>query len=388
LLLNNLLLGSAENHSQRLRATTEEASKIVSGKPSNNSRGVTIPPSYMKKKIVIMIRNYRNSENCVKALASAVQHASEPSRVHVVIMEELHVGKEATCVHLFREIHPLQCESMIRSGKLKNIVRDLTSLNGPTISLHLLEAHTFQVADHRDFYLCVDSSVLFTGNWDFELIMDWYLIGNQKAILSTMPRSSKFLDVDNQDRQLICSARVHSPSVDSIIEINPPVLLKSTSIVEKPPLLQTAYSELFHFGQSEALQIVRSDPHTAEVWTGYEYFRATRFWTNGYDFYAPSKNLVYSDYVPRLSKYGGGVERTKRMNRSFRRMRRILHLTVSYDSENLPDEEYYRLGRYRSFTAWKSFSGIDPGADFNESTRNQFSRCNTLLRYIHYEVDV
>ncbi|RLN91505.1 hypothetical protein BBJ28_00006451, partial [Nothophytophthora sp. Chile5] len=144
---------------------------------------------------------------------------------------------------------------------------------------------------------------------------------------------------------------------------------------------------------------VRSDPHTPLVSLGHEYARATRFWTRGYDFYAPNEDVLFARYtwhespLP-LRASDSDIDAEQQQERvlaqSNRRIRQLLGLPMSVDNEPLEQSEPYALGQQRSMAAWQEFSGIDPNAAFNESTTNQFTICGAMTRgqlhYVPYEM--
>jgi hypothetical protein len=154
------------------------------------------------------------------------------------------------------------------------------------------------------------------------------------------------------------------------------------------------YSEVFHFGPTRALFDVRSDPHTPLISVGHEYARATRFWTRGYDFYAPNEDTLFARYrwqEPPLPMSSGAIDddtdkrRQRRTNEADRRIRRLLGLPASVQDDALEQADAYALGSQRSMEAWQKFSGVDPRAGFNEATTNQFTLCGAIASgEVHY----
>ncbi|CAI5728710.1 unnamed protein product [Peronospora destructor] len=75
--------------------------------------------------------------------------------------------------------------------------------------------------------------------------------------------------------------------------------------------------------------------------------------------------------------------RQLRIGKANRRIRRLLGLPVSVQDEQLEQPMAYALGSHRTIAAWQHFSGVDPRAAYNESTTNQFTRCDNV-HYVHY----
>lgn len=338
-----------------------------------------------EKQIVLLMANYRDARACAQSLVEASTLAYLPARIHFRVFDEVHFGEEDTCVKLFCERQPNQCRQMIRSKQLRFATRDASGALGATVAKHLVEGMVDKKEFRDQFYISADASLSFTKNWDLELLKQWYSIGNDMAILSVAPKSLVLKDRASPSTTLLhCSARIHSKANDAVVEFNPPEpRLKANALFA--PVLQSQYSELFHFGPVSALLAIRSDPHTPHITVGHEYARATRFWTNGYDFYAPTEDILYANYEWRAS-LPESKARDAAVEKSNRRIRRLLKLPVSATPEEpLVEEARYALGSRRDMAQWGAFSKIDPKMPYNESTTNQFVVCDAHLKYVRYQ---
>lgn len=335
------------------------------------------------KKIVVLLTSSRDADACARQILDARALAFRSARVHFRVYEELYVGHEKGCVEELCDLEPDSCRSLLRSRQLRIQRRDASGALGPTVARHLVEGMVDPEEFGGHFYLSVDSSVVFTKDWDLQLLKQWYSIGNDMAILSSAPKPLELKGIANNTLMLHCSARIASKSADAVVAFNPPEPKIKPSTVLFAPVLQSQYSELFHFGTVAALMAVRSDPHTAHIIVGHEYARASRFWTKGYDFYTPIHDTLFARYdEPAAVPHPSLVEAIARSNR---RIRRLLGLPVSFSGERLGDEALYSLGDRRSFAEWKEFAQIDPQAAFNESTTNQFTVCDQQLHYVPYQ---
>ncbi|CAH0477216.1 unnamed protein product [Peronospora belbahrii] len=353
-----------------------------------------------KKQIVMVLTHFRNSNACAQTLVDARAMALLASRVHFRVFEELYLTQEKTCIERFCELKPNDCKQLLRSGQLRTQKRDASGSVGATVARYVAEG----MVEHKyisDFYLSIDPAiVVFTQKWDLELLKQWYSIGNDMAVLSVSPKSVELRGMVDNTILVQCSARIHSKSLDAVVEFNSPepVLRQGAALLS--PVLHTQYSEVFHFGPARALFDVRSDPHTPLVSVGHEYARAARFWTRGYDFYAPNKDVVFARYrwqEPPLPVPSRSVDddtekqRQRTIDKANRRIRRLLGLSVSVQDDKLEQPEAYGLGNSRSMTSWQQFSGIDPSKAFNESTTNQFTRCEAIasgqVHFIPYEYE-
>ncbi|CAI5712889.1 unnamed protein product [Hyaloperonospora brassicae] len=341
-----------------------------------------------EKQIVLVLTHFRDSDACAQALVDARATAFSASRVHFCVFEELYLTQETTCVQRFCEWQESDCKQLLRSGQLRAQRRDASGAVGAPVARYLAEGMV-QPEFIDAFYLSIDPAVVvFTQMWDLVLLKQWYSVGNDMAILSVAPKSIDVRGLTNSTMLVQCSARIHSKSEDAVVEFNPPEPIPRQGAALFAPVLHTQYSEVFHFGPVRALLDVRSDPHTPLISTGYEYARATRFWTRGYDFYAPNEDVLFGRYrcqEPPLPMSSGSIddttdkERERGMNKANRRIRRLLGLSVSAQGDDeLEQMEAYALGTQRSMAAWQKFSGIDPRAPYNESTTNQFTRCDAV----------
>uniref|UniRef100_K3WPN4 Uncharacterized protein n=1 Tax=Globisporangium ultimum (strain ATCC 200006 / CBS 805.95 / DAOM BR144) TaxID=431595 RepID=K3WPN4_GLOUD len=344
-----------------------------------------------EKQIVFLMTNYRDARACAQALTEAHVMAYLPSRIHFRVFDESYFGEDDTCVKVFCEQQSKLCREMIRSKQLRFAKRDASGALGATVSRHLVEGMVDKKQFQDHFYISADSSLSFTKHWDLELLKQWYSIGNDMAILSVAPKSLVLKDdaAASSSTLLQCSARIHSKSPDAVVEFNPPELKPKANALLFAPVLQSQYSELFHFGPVSALLAIRSDPHTPHITVGYEYARASRFWTSGYDFYAPTEDILYARYEwqpsPSLESSSTN-EHNVDVEKSNRRIRLLLKLPVSSTAatEPLEEETRYALGAKRNMAQWEQFSRIDPKLPYNESTMNQFVVCNEQLKYVPF----
>lgn len=343
-----------------------------------------------EKKIMLLLTNFRDPWVCAESLAQARTRAYRSSRVHFHIAEEVFMGSEDSCVKAFCELQPEACGEMIRNKTLRFVRRDASGALGETVARYLAEGLVNGVQYQDDFYLSVEAGVTFTGDWDLQLLKQWYNTGNSMAILSVAPKALELQEISDDVMLLHCSARIHSMTGDAVVEFNAPEPKPRSGEDQRLnfPVLQTQYSEIFHFGPVSALMAVRSDPYTPFITVGHEYARAARFWTHGYDFYAPVQDTLFYDYDWRAHATAGTNATTHEsaVQISNRRIRRLLGLPVSTSATEKPlsEQAHFRLGSRRTLEMWHKFSRIEPQAAYNESTRNQFVTCDQHVQYVPY----
>lgn len=345
------------------------------------------------KQLVLLLAHFRDADACAQTLADAHARAYLPARVHFRVVDEVDVGVDDSCVQRFCAQQPVACRELLRAGRLRFATRDASGARGMTVARNLVENMVTRREFGDDFYVSVDAGVSFAQDWDLALLKQWYSIGNDMAILSSAPKALVLKDRRSSVATFLlqCSAHIHSKASDAVVEFNPPEPRPKVDAALFAPVLQAQYTEVFHFGPVSALLAVRSDPHTPFVTVGHEYARASRFWTHGYDFYAPVEDIVFATYAWQPTPVSSSEKDTAaHVQRANKRIRRLLKLPVSASSAEetvaiAVDEDKFALGTRRSMAQWQSFSKIDPVAPYNESTTNQFVACFDKLQYVGYQ---
>lgn len=338
-----------------------------------------------EKRIVVLLTTERDPERCARTLGHALNLAYASGRVYFRVYEERSMTLDQSCLKIFCDLRPKECKLLVESKRLRLLQRDVSGGLGSSVAKHLVEGMVEKKLFRNHFYLSVDENIVFTKYWDLELLRQWYSIGNHRAVLSISPPAQELRGYPSKTVSVQCIARIQSKVMDAVVEFNPPEPRPKQADTLFSPILQSQYSEKFHFGLTSTLFDVRSDPHLSYMVVGHEYMRATRFWTSGVDFYAPSEDILYYRYDWPLTLQ----EREKvsdEIARSSRRIRKLLNLPVSITEENLVETARYGPGSKRLLTSWYKFSGIDPGARYNASTINQFVVCDEVLHYVHYRL--
>ncbi|MES1921818.1 hypothetical protein MHBO_003352 [Bonamia ostreae] len=133
------------------------------------------------------------------------------------------------------------------------------------------------------------------------------------------------------------------------------------------PLMVPMFGGGFSFSKADRVRLVKNDPFLPHIFDGEEINMTTRLWTHGYDFYAPSEDIVFHFYADkkdekRPSFWKVNFERTQREGkRSSARLRYLFKMA--------PDNEFpadlrqiglYSMGTKRSLEQYYHLLGIDP----------------------------
>ncbi|CAK4635973.1 hypothetical protein LEN26_017824 [Aphanomyces euteiches] len=338
--------------------------------------------------IAVLLTHYRDSEECAATLTSLFTNAQFPSALHLYVFEEVALDDYSlTCIQILCEHSRSLCEQH-RAKRITFKRRHAADHVGPSPARRFVE--TMLPPSHgHEYYLSITTRLEFIPRWDTSLIAQWTSIGNPKAILSFAPPSVrvKSWPVDPSQQSILCTGRITSKDANiALVAFNHPVLIKESR--GAVPRLVSQYSEDFHFGPVRALAAAPSDSKAEFVWEGLAYYRATRWWTRGYDFYSPSIDVVYERYTPRpthplqASPFAESMKSLhvlqERQRSSFYRIRRVL----GFNPNEVParQDAAFTVGTARTIEQWVKFSGVDPRAEFDASTDKQFKNCKALVR--------
>ncbi|XP_055356855.1 skp1-protein-hydroxyproline N-acetylglucosaminyltransferase-like [Paramacrobiotus metropolitanus] len=356
-------LTNAEGISAEVRTVciTEQAESVK----AKRNRRFRSPES-----IIILIGNYRDSRRCSETLNSLFSNAVNPENLKVAIYDQIYLQQgEERCVDVFCN---LIGESSCFRDQIVNKTADAANATGPTRARYEIENF---IGDEQ-FCLSVDSHVTFTDRWDQKLLHDWFSLANKKAILTVYPKSApNLVDAASDQVPYMCNAKIESADADAMVQYGSAVSVTRAS----KPRLMPQFAAGFNFGSCEHAKEVRSDPYTPFLFHGEEYSRAARLWTRGYDFYAPTQDIVFHWYETRKVVWETDwEERSLIQKKSRRRIRYMMGLNVSSRDFDEFGLKKFGLGKRRTFAQWQNFTKIDPGASFDASKDHQFSNCGEL----------
>ena len=252
------------------------------------------------------------------------------------------------------------------------------TLQGPTAARY----ETEKAVTDEDFCMTIDSHLVFVPDWDEKIIAQWDSLENPNAIISVYPKSMAHTKSRVDNLHFMCTSRIETDDPDSMVQYGTPIWILKVDMPK--PRLSSQLAGGFNFGGCKQTKEVRNDPYTPYLFHGEEYSRATRLWTNGYDFYAPSDDIAYHWYEKRKVVWERDWnERYLLQQASRRRARSSLNLPVTKADFDPTDLQNFTLGTKRTFEQWKTFSGIDPLAKFISAHVDQFDNCHHL-EYVPY----
>jgi hypothetical protein len=176
----------------------------------------------------------------------------------------------------------------------------------------------------EEFCLQVDAHSDFTKGWDVALIQQWHATGNEFSVLSTYPPDTSQLR-DFQDGQarhheipMLCEVTI---TREGNVRNNRATPARNLGV----PKLSTGWAAGLSFSKCHAERLVRYDPFLPYVYDGEEFSRAARMWTAGYDFYTPTRSIVFHDYSQPGTVVNFPVDTAKR-DQAHARLFRLLQM--------------------------------------------------------------
>jgi len=251
-------------------------------------------------------------------------------------------------------------------------------------------ALTRKVVGNEEYCLQIDAHTDFVPQWDALAKADWKKIGNEFAIISTVPASKADMpDYENWTggkngevpRQ--CLVRIAD---NDIPEFPSPTEGKATGL--ETPLLSHAWSAAFSFSKCHIEETAPYDPFTQYVFGAEQFSRFARFWTRGYDVYTPTKNIVYHDYT----NNGHDIKEWFKQRRERVRKQGLLRTKTFLGIEGPEGVSMevahanlgiYGLGKRRSLKQLQDFVGID----LTKRQGNKGTSC-AVMSWVPYDASV
>jgi [Skp1-protein]-hydroxyproline N-acetylglucosaminyltransferase len=214
--------------------------------------------------IFVSVASYRDSE-CSNTLRDLFEKASRPERVFVGLVEQnKHFDK--------------QCEVDSKySNNVRRIRLRYNQARGPCYARYLASC----LYQGETFFFQIDSHTKFDHNWDTDLI----------AMIREMPSNAV---ISNYPVSWSERGTPKVPQFPTVRRFGPyyafnPVYSDMNTKHEQH--LGSSGCMLFMHGR--ALVQVPFDPELDWVFDGEEFLYSARLYTYGYDFYRPTKNVVY-----------------------------------------------------------------------------------------------
>mmetsp|Transcript_1346 Transcript_1346/g.3437 ORF Transcript_1346/g.3437 Transcript_1346/m.3437 type:complete len:583 (+) Transcript_1346:138-1886(+) len=274
------------------------------------------------------------------------------------------------------------------NGQIRVVYIYDTDSQGPSMARY----YASKLWGGETYVMQIDAHLRFADQWDAKYIEDIKLTKNYpKSVLSTyppgfdqltfVPKSMKIdLSKTSNDTVIespgcrLCGCGIPHDGKDGIIHINQGISYHGD---EKRPTQQPFLGAGYVFFRAEFLKDIPFDPYLPWTFMGEEILLSMRAWTNGWNIYAPRRNLIIHQYRPGalgIPKFVGAVNSQAKkgfgngwlQKKTIRRIKNLcgypLHTTekIEADGESfvLVNKESYGLGTVRSWDDYMELGGL------------------------------
>ena len=294
----------------------------------------------MSNTIFVSIASYRDQQ-CIKTVKSLYSNAKNPMSIFVGICQQNAIGDP-------------DCLSGVDKTYFNNIrvirIPDIHA-KGPTYARYLCSS----LWNGEQYYLQIDSHLLFVKDWDKKLIAMINRLKQQnitKPIISHYPRDiSDYHNYDpNSDEKfnlsMICRSSFNENSM---------IVFDDAQIINTGgKLYENAYiGACLFFCESSFLSEIPFDPNLDYLFFGEEILLSVRFWTHGWRIFTPSENIAFHNWQ-RNNRPTFWEHRKQSDKPSVDKVKEILNIIES-------DKEYgeYGLGNDKTLAEYYEFAKID-----------------------------
>ena len=251
----------------------------------------------------MLIASFRD-QLCPRTLHNAFNRAENPHRIYIRVIEQTEEGSDliddAGCWARYCEDYNTNCQEY--KDNVRTVHVNAKDAKGPTDARSKLSAMVnydyvhrdepdqldFHRVELQDFCMQIDSHMDFSDNYDTELIFMWHRTENDYAVLSTY-----VADISQNNQGIRVVPNLCMVTFTSTIRNWG---TKECRNMIRPKMTNAMWGAGLSFHRCHAELNVPVDPYLDGVFDGEEGSRGLRFFTHGYDVYAPDVVLVTHDY--------------------------------------------------------------------------------------------
>lgn len=309
--------------------------------------------------IFVSIASYRDNK-CSNTIQSLFNNANKPNNIWVGLCEQNNKDDES-------------CFSEKWKSNVRKIKIPYWDAKGPTWARYLCSS----LMDNEKYFLQIDSHSLFVKDWDLYLVKTIKTLKNMgfdKSVLSHYIRSDQYYE--NNDQKYNSVTKIPTICTSSFNKKGMIVLdaAHDIEIKDSRPKPNAYISGHMLFGSSDFVKEVPFDPNLPYLFMGEEILYSIRLWTNGWDIFTPTKNVIYHYYIrndnPKFWSDLKEIDDTDAINK----VKYLLELDNI--DKNILDKsitkniDIYGLGNVRSLQQYYEFIGLNK--DIKEQSNNNF----------------
>ena len=377
--VNTEMLGTPEETAESIyKKYVERTDKILYPMDSEYD-DIEVNHSVDNPTIFVSAASYRD-ENCPRTMEEIFRYADKPENVYIGLVEQncydhcrTGVLKDGTIQDTGPDIN---CYNVLCSGEMGKYctsgnVRLLRVNESESLGPAMARYFTSKLYDGETYYMQIDSHMFFMQGWDRELINMIHQTGRPKPIITNYPPPDGFRWQGTIGLRM-CDAFFTQPGIESQI-IRLQGSMQYDSVRPKSPKYAPFIAAGFFFTLGEFVNEVKFDPYMPWVFMGEELLLSSRAFTNGFEIFSPTINVLSHIYVRRNKpKFWESVGRTFKKPGFHNRidaviMRRVKNI-LGYpecDDELIMEElarhkELYGMGKLRPLSTYMEMVGLDP----------------------------
>lgn len=302
--------------------------------------------------IFVSIAAYRDPQLPL-TVASLLQHADHPERLHIGIFNQVDVANDQHCL----------------------------APSHPQVTQHLLPHHKVHGAcwargyiwkkmlGQQDFALQIDSHSRFAQGWDSTLLAMYRQLGDERAIITHYPMGFN-TETNVLDEPMYTYFNVQGFRSTQLPNITSGASPMSLAPKTCAPTAFVAAGSLF--ARASVFREVAYDPYI--YFHGEEFTYAARLWTHGYNLYLPNRPFMWHDYqnLNQRTLHWQDHEQWRTKDRlAQQRCRHLLRIKPAEDVRALYHLEQYGLGFERSLEQYLAYAGLDlRGQQLSDKVKN------------------
>lgn len=308
------------------------------------SKLIKKPQRFKKGKIFVSIASYRDNE-CPKTVKNLIETCSDPKLLNIVICQQN--GNEIDALEL---LTPEQ-KNLVTIERLSH-----KDARGPCWARWRIQ----QYYTGEEYQLQIDSHSRFEKNWDKTLIKMLKLCDSEKPVLTQYP-SGYNIETNEKEKKLRGPLYIQKISEkDKFTRIQSNWWKKP---VPDKPFKSKAWAACFSFSKGQFINENPYDQFTPFLFFGEELDISVRAYTNGWGFYSPNKNVVYTCFSRKHRKTfweNPNQKETEKLSRK-RVYERLGYIKKENVSKNLHFIFKYgiHLGNKKTIKDYEQFIGMN-----------------------------
>ena len=254
--------------------------------------GKTVPHP---ESIFVGVASYKDPL-CRQTVKDAIRRAKHPERISFGVVDQLDTFETPCIPYSCDDETNILCE-MVSRKQIRVHRMHFLDARGPTLARHLVE----KLFANETYYLQIDAHMLFTANWDIQLIDQWRRLHDENGILTAYPTAASH----SVDQFTGTSLRVTTPVMHKM-RLMENMLFRFEGASEVRAGVKSrricCWAAGLSFSKGHRITNVPYDCCTPGLFMGEEIGMAVRMFTHGYNFYSFRNSVIfhfYPDEIPR-----------------------------------------------------------------------------------------